>query len=180
MCSFRNASHASYLLATSSRYLRRYRVSRTWEMLSNEAAKMINQLTPDISSNDFEKMLFLFQWRTMQDFFFILFPAINATQHSYFVILYIETVSNCFNTFNQSTKHILTSSKSLISFKTWTLGILKTHKRSLDFYLNNYLSQFQILWSFYFHVQKQLLSSNSFRYWIKKMTNFSGFFHIFK
>ena len=55
MCSFRNASHASYLLATSSRYLRRYRVSRTWEMLSNEAAKMINQLTPDITSNDFWK-----------------------------------------------------------------------------------------------------------------------------
>lgn len=110
MCSFRNASHASYLLATSSRYLRRYRVSRTWEMLSNEAAKMINQLTPDISSNDFWKNVVSFSMTHNVGFFFIWFPAINATQHSYFVILYIETGNNCFNTFNQSTKHILTSS----------------------------------------------------------------------
>ena len=70
MCSFRNASHASYLLATSSRYLRRYRVSRTWEMLSNEAAKMINQLTPDISSNDFWKNVVSFSMTHYVGFFF--------------------------------------------------------------------------------------------------------------
>ena len=80
MCSFRNASHASYLLATSSRYLRRYRVSRTWEMLSNEAAKMINQLTPDISSNDFWKNVVSFSMTHNVGFFFLIWiPAINAT-----------------------------------------------------------------------------------------------------